>query len=298
VARKRKPIPQNTRYVLVVITSIVLSVGGILIAAHRRDPSRGGQGGAVAVAFSFFVLFIRRDYGTRVYTAITKDLPNLRAQIKNLRDGNDPAAANSDGVAEVKRQITAIVARLETEAKGQKRQNIALALATVIGTIAWGFGDLGAQCLVEPPPKGPSQAAMTDLCVVNGLPELLTANAQYPSVCLDSIIARALHDEPISILVEGRSDNRPLRPALKRSYGDNFTLAYQRGLSLKAYLTERYRSRLPQNTGREERVEMFSSRIVVTAGGPNHIGAKPTASELSEDRTVEVFVYWNIKPNL
>jgi hypothetical protein len=144
-----KSISQTTRYVLVVLASGVLSGVGIAIAVYRGDPSDGGRGGAIAVAFAFFVLFIRRDYGARVYAAVTRDIPNLRAQIDSLKDGSDPAILNNDGVPEIKRQITGIVARLETEAKGQRSQNIALALASIIGTISWGFGDLMAQCLID-----------------------------------------------------------------------------------------------------------------------------------------------------
>jgi hypothetical protein len=138
---------QNARYGLVVVVSIVLSAGGILLAAYSADPSDGGRGGAVAVAFAFFVLFIRRDYGTRVYKALTLELPSLKAQVARLRAGGDPSAANSEGVDSLKRQVTAIVARLETEATGQKNQNVALALASVIGTLAWGFGDVIAKWL-------------------------------------------------------------------------------------------------------------------------------------------------------
>ncbi len=141
-------ISQVTRYTLVVVVSTLLSAGGIAIAVYRGDPSSGGRGGAIAVAVAFFVLFIRRDYGARVYAAITKDIPKLRAQIASLSKGSEPAAANRDGVLETERQITGIVARLATEAKGQKAQNIALALASIIGTLSWGFGDLVAQYLI------------------------------------------------------------------------------------------------------------------------------------------------------
>jgi hypothetical protein len=137
---------QSARYGWVVVVSIVLSAGGILLAAYG-DPADGGRGGAVAVAFAFFVLFIHRDYGARVYKALTLELPSLKAQIASLRAGGDPSAANSEGVDALKRQVTAIVARLETEAKGQKGQNVALAVASVIGTLAWGFGDVIAKWL-------------------------------------------------------------------------------------------------------------------------------------------------------
>ena len=63
---------QRLRYGLVVLASILLSVGGILIGAFVTQPADGGRGGAIAVALAFFVLFVRRDYGARVYAAITR----------------------------------------------------------------------------------------------------------------------------------------------------------------------------------------------------------------------------------
>ncbi|HEV2962129.1 MAG TPA: hypothetical protein VG649_09920 [Candidatus Angelobacter sp.] len=138
---------QRTRYGLVVLIAVVLSVAGVLIGAFVTDPADGGRGGAVAVALAFIVLFVRRDYGSRVYDALTKDIPALRQQIRNLREGKADVPKDGENLAEIKKQVTAIVSRLDTESDGQKDQNRALAWASCIGTIAWGFGDLAAKLL-------------------------------------------------------------------------------------------------------------------------------------------------------
>src|SRR5207237_343631 len=95
----------------------------------------------------FLVLFVRRDYGSRVYAAITKDVPALRDEINALRQGQAQAAPAAEDVAGIKRQVAAVVSRLDTESDGQKIQNRALAWASCIGTVAWGFGDVAAAWL-------------------------------------------------------------------------------------------------------------------------------------------------------
>jgi hypothetical protein len=130
-----------------VLSAVLLSLGGILIGAFVTEPADGGRGGAIAVALAFLVLFVRRGYGARVYEAIARDLPAMREEVSKLRQGTAPATANAEDLAQVKRQVTAIVSRIDTEADGQKIQNRALAWASCIGTIAWGFGDMLAKWL-------------------------------------------------------------------------------------------------------------------------------------------------------
>jgi hypothetical protein len=136
---------QKTRYWLVVAVAVLLSAGGIGIAAVASSPADGGRGGAVAVAFSFFMLFVRRDYGARLLRAIIDDIPKLREHINALRGGKEPGPPFADGLDELKRNVEAIIVRLDNEASGQRNQNLALAVASIIGTITWGFGDWGAQ---------------------------------------------------------------------------------------------------------------------------------------------------------
>src|SRR5437870_4005109 len=120
---------QQTRYALVVWGAVALSAAGVVIGAFVTQPTDGGRGGAIAVALAFLVLFVRRDYGSRVYAAITKDVPALRDEINALRQGHAQAAPAAEDVAGIKRQVAAVVSRLDTESDGQKIQNRALAWA-------------------------------------------------------------------------------------------------------------------------------------------------------------------------
>jgi len=129
---------------MVVAGAAVLSLGGIAVGAWITKPSDGGRGGAIAVALAFLILFIRRDYGARLYQAIVTDIPGIKDQITNLRQGREVVPTAATDAATLHRQFVAIVSRLDTEADGQNRQNGALAWASCIGTIAWGFGDIVA----------------------------------------------------------------------------------------------------------------------------------------------------------
>jgi len=146
--------------------------------------------------------------------------------------------------------------------------------------------------LREPTTQGDSQASGA------GLVDLSDKNVkQAPGGCVDSIIARAREDEPILILLVGRTDKRQLNSEGRRLYSDNFTLGYQRALSMKDCLLKRYKKdvsaqKMPLTS------DALAQRMVVLTGGPDHIDPKTSKSDMSEDRCVEVFVYWNNKPNL
>jgi hypothetical protein len=142
-----KTMSQEFRYNSVVVASIALSLGGVAVGAWVTKPDDGGRGGAIAVALAFLILFVRRNYGARVYDALTKDIPSLRDQIISLRQGKEPLAKDMGDTGELRRQLIAMVSRLDIEADGQNRQNRALAWASCIGTIAWGFGDIFARHL-------------------------------------------------------------------------------------------------------------------------------------------------------
>ncbi len=123
--------PPLFRYISVAILSAALSVGGVIWAAHTRCPANGGRGGAVATALAFVVLFLRPDYGLWLF--------------KQRREKMKP---NLPEVERVGSELTALVESLEINSKGQKNQNIALAVASGIGTIFWGFGDIFAKWLM------------------------------------------------------------------------------------------------------------------------------------------------------
>lgn len=317
----------KARFWIVFLASITLSLGGILLSAiYITKTADAGLGGAAGVAVAVAFMFITREYGTLLYIDVIRGLRDLDDCINEIAGERQAEQTRQDSVARIQNQVDVLVAAIDTNAEGQKSNNYFLAFATFVGTIAWGFGDRIAECLLksccwrrfasvivavasaflpsgtfqrfwaakcgEPPP-----ITMTDRCVVNDLPDLVPPNAQYPSDCLEPVIDRFQKDQPILILLVGRTDKRQLNSEGRHIYGDNFTLGYQRAASMRDYLLERYRKdasaqKMPLTS------DAFARRIVVLTAGPDHIDPKTTDSEKSDDRCVEVFVYWNSGPNL
>jgi hypothetical protein len=164
-----------------------------------------------------------------------------------------------------------------------------------------------------PQARRSSDAAMPAIteCVVTGLPEPsnVTSNPfsaanlfsifdnqdrQEPKGCLSTTLDRARTDAPYLILLIGRADKRQLRAPMARIYGDNSTLAYQRAITLRAYLIDRYDSFIAHKP-EPLSPELFASRVVTLSAGSNHIGSELDTATLSEDRCVELVAYWSAK---
>jgi hypothetical protein len=136
----------HIKYLVVLAVAIALSVGGIAYAVHgSKNKDDGGRGGALAVAVAFIVLFVSRSQGARVYTILAEEGPELLNRIEAQAGATpDPAAKQADG-SPAETKVDALLAKLRTDANEQRIQNIYLALTSVIGTLAWGFGDLIAK---------------------------------------------------------------------------------------------------------------------------------------------------------
>jgi hypothetical protein len=120
---------QLTRYYLVVVLSVVCSVGGVIYGAVY-DPLDGGRGGAIGVALAFYLLFVRMRLGQAAYRIVTQ----------NNDEQGDPSE-NKETFESVNRRIDGVLLMLNTEEDNQHQQNKALTLASCIGTMVWGFGD-------------------------------------------------------------------------------------------------------------------------------------------------------------
>lgn len=138
----------RSRFQVVLALAVLLSLGGVLVATFATQNSGdGGRGGAIAVALSFLILFVSRDVGSRAYTIFTEEAAELAKHVEKLRgsaavpDENKPVIP--DGVL-----IGALSAKADIEATILKVQNGYLAFASVIGTLAWGFGDVAARYLL------------------------------------------------------------------------------------------------------------------------------------------------------
>lgn len=137
---------------IVWIGAVVLSVGGVIFAAFvSKDMADGGRGGALADALALAALFGTRNYAADTYEALTTRAIELRSRILKLSgSGAVPGAIPNEEseIAEVKRRLGAFETRLRLDAQGAYTQNFALAVATFVGTVFWGFGDLFAAWLV------------------------------------------------------------------------------------------------------------------------------------------------------
>lgn len=122
------PSDGTARLRLTMVLSIALSIGGILCAKLYGVSADGGRGGALAVAVSFFTLFMGRN------------TPEDAMQIKIEDATSDPLKA------EVTRHRNALASMLDWQAK----EKIYLTISSLVGTITWGFGDIVAAWLGAP----------------------------------------------------------------------------------------------------------------------------------------------------
>jgi hypothetical protein len=132
------------KYSAILIVAIALSAAGVGYAICTKNKDDGGRGGALAVALAFAVLFVSRGYGTRVYEILTVEGPEI---LKRLEESPAAVAEPEKTAAEIK--INALLAKERADADDQRIQNIFLACTSVIGTLAWGFGDLVAKKCIE-----------------------------------------------------------------------------------------------------------------------------------------------------
>ena len=126
---------------LIMWAAVVLSIGGVILAAFvLKEPSHGGRGGALAVAIALFSLFATRNYAADVYDALTRRSHEIKTRILKLTsEGQDKNSPSSP-----EQKLNALEARLRLDAEGLRDQNMCLAIATGLGTIFWGFGDIFA----------------------------------------------------------------------------------------------------------------------------------------------------------
>jgi hypothetical protein len=133
-----KPLPEHlphSRVSLVLMgVALLLSVGFVIYSASSNTPGGNdpGRGGALAVAISFGILFTRETSTENLF----KDLAETRRKL------SEKSPLPLDGEADP--MVDDILRILTERSGGQTRQNIALAAVGVIGTLAWGFGDMAA----------------------------------------------------------------------------------------------------------------------------------------------------------
>ena len=117
-------VPVVWRYVGVAGLCLLVSAGGVLRAVRLGNQNEGGRGGALATMIALTIFLLRRDYGMWYYQ-------DRISEIKDLSP-----------IDELTEKIRAVEKAMFTNSRGQTKSNYWLAVATVIGTFFWGFGDL------------------------------------------------------------------------------------------------------------------------------------------------------------
>jgi hypothetical protein len=203
----------------------------------------------------------------------------------------------------------ALAKLVDAFAKAGPTISVLIASLTFVGFSVWIAGHICPCASTAQQPVVKSISSMTTECTVQHLPEPATRNpspsdltslfktfdndeSQEPKRCLKTLLDRAGNSPPQLVFLVGRADRRELRAQSMRIYGGNFTVAYQRAVSLKAYLIDRYRN-IATTQPRLETPEVFASHIVTMAAGPQHLGSNLDHDSLSQDRCVEIVAYWN-----
>lgn len=115
---------QRARLTIWMVSSFIASVSGIVYAVGWGTACDGGRGGALAVAIAFGALFTAR--------------PTLRRYIEAPDESGQAkfdARPMDDRVALLRSALAVMVDR-------QNQEATFLTIASVSGTIVWGFGDV------------------------------------------------------------------------------------------------------------------------------------------------------------
>jgi hypothetical protein len=130
---------QAVVYYSVVVFSVCCSVGWFLYALHVSCKDDASRGGAVTVIVSLFLLFLRRNYGERVYRSVLDGQPALAKKIKDVSEEKPLIPFTNE---EASWLLLGIVGWVNTDSDAQENQNRALFLSSAFGTAVWGFGDV------------------------------------------------------------------------------------------------------------------------------------------------------------
>jgi hypothetical protein len=125
---------QLTRYRLVLLICIVLSLGGICLSIFlTKQALDGSRGGVLAVGFALICVFVREDIAAKVYAELQKHAER-RVRI----------SGNSDSPSElekVQQKLADLDKSLEEKSGEEKTMNNYLVVATALGTLVAAFGD-------------------------------------------------------------------------------------------------------------------------------------------------------------
>jgi len=120
----------DMRLFATMIIALTLSLIGIVYAGCWGDAADGGYGGALGFAFTFFMLFMSRPKAETI-----------------LADHPGQASEAPDEMASLKLQTERLQAAFMARLASVEREKIYLAVASILSTLAWKFGDIAAAAL-------------------------------------------------------------------------------------------------------------------------------------------------------
>ena len=107
--------------------AIVLSGAGIAYAVWFGMAADGGRGGAIAVGLTFFILFMGRGTAEAALEA--------------------PLPQTGDALARLEQELARVRGALAASLDWSRKEKVYLTVSSVVGTLAWGFGDVVAKWL-------------------------------------------------------------------------------------------------------------------------------------------------------
>jgi hypothetical protein len=128
---------EKTKYVLVLIICVALSLGGIVFSVFSREPLDGSRGGVLAVGLAVAYLVVKRDIAGEVFETLEE-----HAQEET------PATEPGIKVDRLTRRFNDLKSSLQNRSKDEGGLNAYLVVATLIGTLVAAFGDLAAKFLI------------------------------------------------------------------------------------------------------------------------------------------------------
>ena len=118
-------IPQFYRYIIFIGLSLTISISGVVWATLTHRCAEAGRGGALATILAVATMFLRPDYGMLTYD-----------------DGKAERSRIANADERLQTEIEDVVQWLRINSSGQSHLNAAIFLASLVGSLFWGFGDL------------------------------------------------------------------------------------------------------------------------------------------------------------
>jgi hypothetical protein len=137
---------ERTVFWLVFLSSVVSSIGGLVFCVVIRDTADAGRGGDAGAAIALGFMFVTRDYGVRLYQVLTKEMPDLKARIARLKNPDAPAITVKPDLSE---KFDTLLDAIALDGQGRQTENRFLAIATCVGILISGFGEMIAVRIIQ-----------------------------------------------------------------------------------------------------------------------------------------------------